>query len=86
MVSDGRGIYFERRQEARAEPLTIWLVGCWGRLRIMPSISSNFFCVDCTSAWSSLYSAYWSLNTALYWSRSSLVRMDGYFLEGGEKK
>lgn len=66
--------------------ITIWLVGCWGRLRIMASISSNFLRASCTSEWSSLYSAYWSLNTARYWSRSSLVRIAGYLLQRESRK
>lgn len=70
---------------SRTWPITIWLLGCWGRARIMASSSSNFLVVACTSAWSSLYSEYWSLNTARYWSRSSTVRMVGYLLQGGEE-
>lgn len=66
----------------RSEPgvLTIWLVGCWGSVWIMASISSNFFRVAWTSEWSSLYSEYWSLNTARYRSFSSLDRIAGYLL------
>lgn len=70
---------------SRTWPITIWLLGCWGRARIMASSSSNFLVVACTSAWSSLYSEYWSLNTARYWSRSSTVRMVGYLLQGGRE-
>lgn len=66
-----------------SELVTMWLEGCWGRLRIMASISSNLRAVFCTSEWISLYSAYWSLNTARYWSRSSLVLIVGYLLRFG---
>lgn len=66
--------------------ITFWLFGCSGRLRIMASISSNLLSVACTSACSSLYSAYWSLNTARYWSRSSSERIDGYLLRDGGRE
>lgn len=60
---------------------TIWLEGLDGRFCITSSISSNFLAMAWTSACSSLYSAYWSLNTALYWSLSSSEQMLGYFLK-----
>lgn len=72
--------------DKRCIKITVWLFGCWGRLRIMASISSNFLRVACTSACSSLYSAYWSLNTARYWSRSSSDRIDGYLLQDGGRE
>lgn len=59
---------------------TIWLEGRTARFCIISSISSNFLAIAWTSLCSSLYSAYWSLNTALYWSLSSSVRMLGYLL------
>ena len=68
------------------EGVTCWLEGRGGRLRIISSMSSNFLDRAWTSACSSLYSAYWSLNTARYWSLSSSVRMVGYFLCGQESK
>lgn len=63
-----------------ARGFTIWLEGRELRFCIISSISSNFLAIAWTSACSSLYSAYWSLNTALYWSLSSSERMLGYFL------
>lgn len=66
--------------------VTIGLEGCCGRFLIRLSISSNFCVKTWTSAWSSLYSAYWSLNTALYRSLSSSVRIVGYFLRGEKKR
>lgn len=69
------------------EDCTIWLEGRGGRFRIISSISSNFLDMAWTSACSSLYSAYWSLNTALYWSFSSSEWMLGYFLwTGGQER
>lgn len=64
----------------RSEGCTIWLEGREGRFCIISSISSNFLAMAWISECSSLYSAYWSLNTALYWSLSSSERMLGYFL------
>lgn len=63
----------------------MWLVGFCGKFCIITSISSNFFSIAWTSTCSSLYSEYWSLNTALYWSRCSSVRIAGYLLQGNTK-
>ncbi|TNN38297.1 hypothetical protein EYF80_051534 [Liparis tanakae] len=65
---------------------TIWLEGWVGRLCIISSIPSNLLAMAWTSACSSLYSACWSLKTALYWSLSSSERMLGYFLWEQETK
>lgn len=63
----------------------MWLVGFCGKFCIITSISSNFFSIAWTSTCSSLYSEYWSLKTALYWSRCSSVRIAGYLLQGKTK-
>lgn len=61
--------------------LTCWLFPSFRSRAIMVSSSLNLFRVVLMSRWRSLYSWYWSLKTALYFSRSSTQLISGYFLQ-----
>lgn len=60
--------------------LTCWLFPSLRSRDIIPSSSLNLLRVVLMSLWRSLYSWYWSLKTALYFSLSSTQLISGYFL------
>lgn len=65
-----------------SQHLTSWLLPSLRSCDIITSSSLNLLRVVIMSLWRSLYSWYWSLKTALYFSLSSTQRISGYFLVG----
>ncbi len=60
--------------------LTCWVLPSLRSCVIVASSSLNLLNMVLTSLWRSLYSWYWSLKTALYFSLSSAELISGYFL------